>query len=119
MRCTALPLRVTADGRLEQQEGLDAVLELVKIMAGTTSTTWPHAPWFGLLEAFQEAAHRERQDQESLKDAINTALKELGVSWLSAYAVTTGGFDPQGRRTFQMTFHDRSGQVLFGALAAQ
>lgn len=119
MRCTALPFRVTPEGKLEQQDGFDAVLELIRAMAGTTAATWPHAPWFGLLELFDEAARRDRQDQESLKDVINVALKQLGVVEWKVQAVVTGRVDGGGKRRFKLTLEDAAGQALFGEIDAQ
>lgn len=115
---TALPLRVTPEGRLAQQDPLEAVLETIRVMAGTTATTWPHAPWFGLFELFTEAAGRQKQDHESLKDALNLALGNLGVAAYTVQAVTTGAADGSGRRSFQLTLLDRQGQALFGRVDA-
>lgn len=115
---TAIPLRVTPDGKLLQQDSFDAVLGLIKVMAGTTATTWPHAKWFGLYEAFAEAARREKQDHEGLKDALNTAFGELGVTAYTVDAVTTDLIDGSGRRGFRLTLIDQAGQARFGEMAA-
>jgi hypothetical protein len=115
---TALPLRITPDGRLDRQDPLDAVLGMIRVMAGTTRTTWPHAPWFGLFELFTEAAERQKQDHEALKDSLNTALAKLGISGYTVHAVTTGSIDGSGRRSFQLTIHDPAGQALFGKVGA-
>ena len=112
---TALPLRVTPDGKLAQQDTFDAVLELIRVMAGTTSTTWPAARWFGLFEQFSEAARREKEDHESLRDAINVALRELGVGHIQVQSLTTGEPDG-GRRPFQLTLVDSGGQARFGRI---
>jgi hypothetical protein len=117
MRSTALPLSVQSDGRLAQVDQFDAVIDLVGVMAGTTSTTWPHAPWFGLLDAFTEASRRERQDHETLRDAINLALRHLGVDQIKVQSVTTGAIEG-GRRAFQMTLIDDRGQARFGSVRA-
>ena len=114
----ALPLRVTPDGKLVEQDSFEAVLGLIKVMAGTTSTTWPHVRWFGLYEAFSEAATREKQDHEGLKDSLNTALREVGVTAYVVQAVTTDVIDGTGRRGFRMTITDESGQARFGQVAA-
>lgn len=115
---TGFPLRVMPDGKLVQQDSFDAVLGLIKVMAGTTATTWPHARWFGLYEAFSEAATREKQDHEGLKDSLNTALRELGVDRFAVQAVTTDVIDGTGRRGFRLTITDESGQARFGQMAA-
>ena len=117
MRSTALPLRVMPDGRLAQQEALDGVLGIIRVMAGTSSRAWPHAAWFGLLEAFTEAARRDRQDHEGLKDAINNALGQLGVEGFKIQSITTGPLGSDGKRTFRLTLLDPSGQAVFGEMA--
>jgi len=114
----SLPLRVSPDGRLAQQDPFDAVLSTIRVMAGTTATTWPHAPWFGLFEQFTEAATRQKQDHEALKDAINLALGRLGVPGYKVHSVTTGPIDGSGQRTFQLTIHDPAGQARFGSVGA-
>ena len=114
----ALPIRVMPNGTLAQQDPFDAVLALFGKMAATTSATWPHARWFGLYEAFLEASRREKQDHEGLKDALNTALSELGASAYVVKAVTTGVIDDQGVRHFQITMADETGRARFGDLAA-
>ncbi|MGE0442938.1 MAG: hypothetical protein AB7L66_17615 [Gemmatimonadales bacterium] len=113
MLATALPVRIGPDGKLLQEDAFDAVLRIIAVMAGTTPTTWPHAPWFGLLEAFGEASRRERQDHENLRDAINLALRELGVADIRVQSVTTGSMDG-GRRPFQLTLVDQRGDARFG-----
>ena len=118
MPSTALPLRVTSDGKLAQQDSFDAVLGVIRIMAGTTATSLPHARWFGLFELFHEASRREKQDHENLKDAINAALRELGVAEFQVQSVTTGAIDGTGRRGFQMTMVDGRGDARFGEIAA-
>ena len=115
---TALPLRVTAQGTLAQQDAFDAVLGLIQAMAGTTSTTWAHAPWFGLFEAFAEAASREKQDHEGIKDSLNQALREMGVGNYQVLSVTTAEIDGSGRRQFRLTVTDPGGQARFGQVAA-
>jgi hypothetical protein len=115
---TALPLRVTPDGRLAQQDPVDAILAMIRVMAGTTASTWPHARWFGLLETFLEASAREKQDHEGLKDALNAALGHLGVTGYVVEAVTTGPLDGSGRRSFELTLRDPGGRSCFGRVAA-
>jgi hypothetical protein len=118
MRSIALPLRITPQGRFVEQEGFDAILGLVQVMAGTSSRAWPHAPWFGLLEAFIEAARRDRTDHEGLKDAINAALGNLGVEGYRVQSITTGPLGVDGRRAFRLTMESPEGKALFGEMAA-
>lgn len=118
MRSTALPLRITPQGRFVEQEGVDAVLGLIRVMAGTSTRAWPHAPWFGLLEAFTEAARRDRTDHEGLRDTINAALANLGVEGLRIQSITTGALGVDGRRSFRLTMMSPDGTALFGEMAA-
>lgn len=114
----ALPLAVTADGKLVQQDRFEAVLGIVRVMAGTSARAWPHAPWFGLLEAFTEAARRDRQDHEGLKDALNHALRQLGVTDYQVQSLVTGPVSAGGHRTFRLTLLDPEGRAVFGEMAA-
>lgn len=114
----ALPLRVAPDGKLVQTDEVDAVLGIIRVMAGTSARAWPHAPWFGLLEAFTEAARRDRQDHEGLKDALNHGLRQLGVADHQVQALVTGPVSAEGHRTFRLTLLDRGGRAVFGEMAA-
>jgi len=118
MRSTAFPIRVAPDGTLAQGEAFDGVLAMIRVMAGTSTRAWPHAPWFGLYESFIEAAQRDRQDHEGLKDAINNALKRLGVTDYLVQALATGAFAPDGRRQFRITMVGPDGRSIFGEMAA-
>ena len=118
MRSIALPLRITPQGRFVEQEGFDAMLGLVQVMAGTSSRAWPHAPWFGLLEAFTEAARRDRTDHEGLRDAINLALERLEVDGYRVQSITTGAPRGDGRRSFRLTMASPDGTARFGEMAA-
>ncbi|MHB1328306.1 MAG: hypothetical protein ACYC2K_08905 [Gemmatimonadales bacterium] len=119
MFSTALPLRIDATGSLIRQDDFDAVVGVIGQMAGTTSTTWPHAKWFGLFEAFSEAGRRQQQDHESLKDAINLALRELGVQRYRVQAVSTVRSDQGfGHRHFRITMVDADGRSRFAELDA-
>lgn len=118
MAPTAPQIQVTPAGRLEETDDLSAILGVLQVMIGTTSTHWPHAPWFGLYEAFAAAAKREKSDHEALKDAINLAWRELGVADFTVESVTTAEADDAGRRQFALVVSDRSGQSLFGTVHA-
>jgi len=116
---TAFPLRVLPDGSLAQQDHFDAVIEVMKFVALTGKTALPHAPWFGLFEAFTEAGQRQNQDHENLKDSLNTALGKLGVKSVQVKSVSTGGMDPRtGRRSFRVTMEDEHGVVRHGDVQA-
>ncbi len=116
---TAFPLRVLPDGSLAQQDQFDAVIEVMKFFALTGATALPHAPWFGLFEAFTAAGQRQNQDHENLKDALNVALGKLGVTSVLVKAVSTGTMDPRtGRRSFQVTMEDEQGVVRHGEVQA-
>lgn len=116
---TAFPLRVLPDGSLAQLDQFEAVIEVMKFIALTGSTALPHAPWFGLFEAFTEAGRRQNQDHENLKDGLNIALGKLGVTAVRIQAVSTGTMDPRtGRRAFRVTMVDEHGAVRHGEVQA-
>ena len=103
MRSIALPFRITRDGQLDRGEDTDQVLRLIQAMAATTSTHWPHAPWFGLYEQFANA-NMALQDQPILADALNTALANLGVDWARVRRIgTPGNPSEHGDRRFDIT----------------
>lgn len=93
-------------------------MALIGVMAGTSSRAWPHAPWFGLYEPFLEAARRDRQDHEGLKDAVNRALRELGVDDYRVLALSTGPLAHDGRREFRLTIEGPDGRALFSGISA-
>jgi hypothetical protein len=118
MTSTAHPLHVTPDGRLAQQDRFAALLGMLQVMAGTSTRVWPHAPWFGLFEAFSEAARRDRQDHEGLKDAINHALRQLGVADFEVQSLSTGAPTFDGKREFRLSVRDPEGRIVFGEFKA-
>lgn len=98
----ALPITVASDGQLERGDPVDSVLALIGAMAGTTPGTWPHAPWFGLQPRFLDANMRLEQ-HAGLADAINSALTELELSWVTVQSVRTARPCPPGERRFDIT----------------
>ena len=116
MSITAHHLRVSAAGRLEQEDDLGAVLGVLQVMAGTTSTHWAHAPWFGLYETFLSASRQQTRDHEALKDAINTAFTQLGVERFHVASVSSTETTTPGPRQFQLVIEDRQGQTHFGTV---
>lgn len=81
---------------------VDALVSLMSAMTATTSTTWRHAPWFGLHEKFLEA-RLEREDQQGLADAFNLAFDKLGIEWARVHAVHTAARRDPGERRFELT----------------
>lgn len=116
MPVTAHRLRVSASGRLDTEDDLAAVLGVLRVMAGTTSTHWPHASWFGLYEAFAEAARQQKQDHELLRDAINTAFRELGIDGYHVASLSAAARDGTGTRGFELVIEDSEGRAHFGAV---
>ena len=89
----ALPLRVGRDGRLVRSDPREALVALIRVMAGTPRSAWPHAPWFGLQEVFA-AAHPATEEQPAIAEALNAAFVGLGVRWARVLRVTsTGPYD--------------------------
>jgi len=102
VRTVALPIRITRDGQLERGEATDQVIRLIQAMAATTATSWPHAPWFGLFELFNDA-NLGLQEQPGLVDALNTALRNLGAGWAEVQHVRTSPNRNPGERRFDIT----------------
>lgn len=100
-RTLALPLRVTPDGQLARAEGADSLLRLIQAMVATTRGNWPHAPWFGLHERFL-AVNADVEDHAVLADALNEALKHLGVHWATVQGVRSVRA-AYGERRFNVT----------------
>lgn len=116
MSITAHHLRVSAAGRLEQEDDLGAVLGVLQVMAGTTATHWAHAPWFGLYETFYAASKQQTRDHEALRDAINTAFTQLGVERFHVASVSSTAAATVGQRQFELVIEDRDGTTHFGAV---
>jgi hypothetical protein len=102
MRTVSLPIRITRAGQLERGEATDQVIRLIQAMAATTSTSWPHARWFGLFEMFNDA-NLGLQEQPALVDALNTALANLGAGWAEVQRVRTSPDRKPGERRFDIT----------------
>jgi hypothetical protein len=116
VRTVSLPLRITRDGQLDRGEGTDQVIRLIQAMAATTATTWPHAPWFGLFEQFNEA-NLGLQEQPGLVDALNAALRNLGAAWAEVQRVRTAADRAQGERRFDITLLIDGEQAVHGTIA--
>ncbi len=102
MTGVGLPLRISRDGQLERGDATEQVIRLIQAMAATTAGSWPHAPWFALHELFLDA-NLALQDQQTLADAINLALRNLGASWAHVAAVRTSRERAPGERRFDIT----------------
>ena len=111
----ALPLRVEADGRLARSAPADALVRLFRSMAATTARAWPHAPWFGLEEAFA-AANPQLEDQQGLADALNRGLAGLGVGWARVASVRTVAA-AHGERAFRIALEVEGGTVTHAELS--
>jgi hypothetical protein len=111
----ALPLRISRDGQFERGDATDQVIRLIQAMAGTTASSWPHAPWFGLHELFLDA-NLALQEQQTLADAINTALRNLGADWVQVTAVRTPRSRTPGERRFEITLIVDGAHAVHGAV---
>lgn len=112
----AIPLALAPDGQLHRTEQADAVAHLIGVMATTSQTFWPHAPWFGLLEQF-ESVRPDVQEHPRLADAINLALRELGTDGLSVAVVRTASA-PFGERRFDLIMTDEHANSVFRQVSA-
>jgi hypothetical protein len=111
----ALPFRVGPDGRLARAAPAEALLSLFRAMAATSSRAWPHAPWFGLQEAFA-AANVQLEDQQGIADALNRALAGLGVGWARVAFVHTVPGAAYGERAFRVAL-ELEGAAAYADLA--
>ena len=99
----AWPIRVGADGRLERTDDpVGSLLSVVRAMAASPASSWGHARWFGLQEVF-EAVNPELQEQPAVADALNHALKQLGIHWVTVTTVLLDHGTPPGERRFRLT----------------
>lgn len=55
-------------------------------MLVTESELWPEAKWFGLLEVVQ-SLNMQLDDQGLLRDALNNALRQLDIRWITVRKV--------------------------------
>jgi hypothetical protein len=99
----ALPLVVEASGQLRRESQADAIVRLIGVMANTHSGFWPHAPWFGLLELFEESK-TQVDELPRIGDAINSALQQLGVPGLTVAVHNAAG--EYGARAFRITVRE-------------
>jgi hypothetical protein len=109
----ALPIRVDRNGQLGRADSVDALLQLIRAMAGTTADVWPHAPWFGLYEHFA-GANLGLEDQQGLADALNLAFAKLGVTWAQVHAVKSASRRALGERRFDITILVEGEEPVYG-----
>lgn len=112
----SIPLRVGPDGRLERAAPAEALMRLFRAMAATSPLAWPHAPWFGLADVFA-GANVQLQDQQAVADALNLALRELGVRWARVASVQSAPGAAYGERAFVLALELAGGQVVHHGLA--
>jgi len=117
VRTVALPIRIDRNGQLERADAVDALLQVIRAMAGTTADVWPHAPWFGLYEQFA-GANLGLEDQQGLTDALNVALERLGIDWATVHAVKTASHRALGERRFDITLLVDGDEPVHGQVMA-
>lgn len=100
----ALPLLVQPDGRLRREDRADATAKLIGVMASTHRGFWKHAPWFGLLELFEESK-TDVSELPRIADAINVALRELGSDGIVVASVRNVR-GTHGERNFEITISE-------------
>lgn len=101
MRTIAIPLRVDSDGQLERCDAAQSLIGLIRVIVQSSSGAWPHAPWFGLSEAF-ENANLELKEQARLADALNAVFDKLDLKWARVKSIRTPAAPP-GERHFDLT----------------
>ena len=117
MRTVALPLRITSDGQLARGDSTEQVIRLIQAMVATTAGSWPHAPWFGLHELFNDA-NLALQEQQTLVDAVNAALANFGVTWARVSEIKTPRNAAVGERHFSLTLLVDGEPVVQGSIVA-
>lgn len=113
MQTIGLPIRVDRNGQLGRADAIEALLQLIRAMAGTTADVWPHAPWFGLYEHFA-GANLGLEDQQGLADALNLAFGKLGVTWAQVHAVKSANRRALGERRFDITILVEGAEPVHG-----
>ena len=116
-RTLSLPLRINRDGQLDRGESTEQIIHLIQAMVATTAHSWPHAPWFGLHELFLEA-NLALQEQQTLLEAVNTALTNLGVTWARVAHIKTSRDAAQGERRFAITLLVEGEPAVEGSVVA-
>lgn len=113
MSALALPLRIGANGQFVRTDATSALLQLIAVIVQTTPGTWPHAPWFG-LQPMWESANSQVEEHPVLADALNAALRNLGIDWASVASVRAAAPDGSGARQFDITLRTSTGAVAHG-----
>jgi hypothetical protein len=114
----ALPLRVGENGRLERTDAVSALLSVIGAMAAAPASSWAHAPWFGLQEAFAKPS-LQRADQHDIQTRLNHALAELGVTWATVASVNLSAEERRPERSarrFDITLELAEGNVVHRSL---
>jgi hypothetical protein len=104
----AVPIRLSDDGRFVTGDAAESLSGLIQIMFATSRQAWPHAPWFGLYETVSAPKPWGIDVQE----ALNVALRNLGVSWVSVRHVYDPEMGPTGERVFRMEFETADGREV-------
>jgi hypothetical protein len=112
----SLPLRITPEGQLERTDPVSSLLGIIKAMAATSRTAWPHAPWFGLQELFAESS-LDLQEHPRIVSALNTSFAGLGIDWARVSAVRRPPTRVPGERNFDITLLI-DGKPAYGNVAA-
>lgn len=120
MKTLALPLKVEPDGRLARTDPVTSLLALIRAMAASPRSSWAHAEWFGLQEAFGSPA-LQRSDQHDIQARLNHALAELGITWATVAAVDLPEEERRPERSarrFEITLELAGGDVAHRSLNA-
>lgn len=112
----ALPLLVQSDGWLRREDRADATARLIGVMASTHQGFWKHAPWFGLLELFEEAKS-DVSELPRIADAINLALRELWAEGITVISVRNAPGE-YGERCFEISISEDGGRPVVRQIKA-
>jgi len=64
---------------LRRTDEVQAILDLIRVMATTAHGSWKGCPHFGLRDFFEQARVRPDLPQLAIQE-VNLALKDLGIS---------------------------------------
>ncbi len=106
----AFPLRLE-NAFLRRCEEPEAILALVRVMAGTPNGSWPACPHFGVRDFFEQARLKPDLPRQAAQE-MNRALEDLGITHYKVQAIVT---EPRANRdidSYEVTLVDSSGETL-------
>lgn len=103
MEFIAFPIRIDRNGwlvRAERPE--DGVVQLFRLMAGTSRNGWPGSAEFGLRELLATIQSKHGARLTAIKQ-MNQVLLDLGINWVKVENIEPEPMDELGKMTYQLT----------------